>query len=124
MGLELVFVCSRTLGKLRSDPLGELLDGYCDWLLEWGFCRSTIRIHLSNVSHLNRYLDGQKIACGQILSAKDISGFLKEYPLQARPRKLSENQLKYRGQTRMALTYTFSDAHFPYLLPCFFLKSH
>ncbi len=53
MALELVFVCSRTLGKLRSGPLGKLLDGYCDWLLGCGFSRSTIRKHLSNVSHLN-----------------------------------------------------------------------
>lgn len=95
MALELVFVCPRTLVKLRSGPLGKLLDGYCDWLLEWGFRRSTIRNHLSNVSHLNSYLESQKIAGGQILSAENVTGFLKEYPLQALPRKLSENQLRH-----------------------------
>ena len=38
MALELVFVCPRKLGKLfgglRSCPLGKLLDGYCDWVLD------------------------------------------------------------------------------------------
>ena len=32
MALELVFTCPRTLKKLRSGPLGMLLDGFCDWL--------------------------------------------------------------------------------------------
>ena len=94
MALELVFVCPRTLGKLRSGPLGELLDGYCDWLLECGFSRSTIRNHLANVSHLNGYLDAQKIAGRQTLSADDVNGFLKKYSLQVRFRKASENHLR------------------------------
>ena len=37
MALELVFERPRTLKKLRSGPLGELLEGFCDWLLEHGF---------------------------------------------------------------------------------------
>lgn len=94
MALELVFVCPRTLGKLRSGPLGELLDGYCGWLLECGFSRSTIRKHLSNVSHLNGYLDGQKVASRQTLSAEDINEFLKKYPFRVRFRGLSDNHLR------------------------------
>ena len=56
MALELVFTCPGTLKKLRSSPLGKLLDGFCDWLLEHGFARYTVRKHLSNVSHLNEHL--------------------------------------------------------------------
>ncbi len=94
MALELVFVCPRTLGKLRSGPLGMLLDGYCDWLLECGFSRSTIRNHLSNASHLNGYLDAQKVADRQTLSVGDVNGFFKEYPFRVRSREPSDNHLR------------------------------
>lgn len=94
MALELVFVCQRTLGKLRSGPLGRLLDGYCDWLLECGFSRSTIRKHLSIVAHLNGYLDAQKVADRQTLSAQDVNDFFKEYPLRARSRGPLDNHLR------------------------------
>lgn len=94
MALELVFLCPRTLGKLRSGPLGKLLDGYCDWLLECGFSRSTIRNHLSNVSHLNGYLNAQKVAGRQTLSAEDVNGFLKKYPLRVQSREPSDNHLR------------------------------
>jgi hypothetical protein len=36
MALELAFTSPCTVKKLRSGPLGELLDGFCDWLLEHG----------------------------------------------------------------------------------------
>ncbi|RLD66720.1 MAG: hypothetical protein DRI98_13240 [Bacteroidetes bacterium] len=94
MALELVFVCPRTLGKLRSSPMGHLLDGYCDWLLEGGFSRSTIRLHLINVSKLNGYLDAQKVDRRQTLSAEDINGFFREYPLRAQSRDPSDNHLR------------------------------
>jgi integrase/recombinase XerD len=94
MALELVFVCPRTLGKLRSGPLGKLLDGYCDWLLECGFSRSTIRNHLSNVSHLNGYLNAQKVAGRQTFSAEDVNGFLRKYPLRVQSREPSDNHLR------------------------------
>jgi len=93
MTLECVFVCSRTIGKLRSGPLGHLLDGYCDWLLDDGFSIVTIRNHLSKVSHLNSYLGEKKVA--QLpLTAEDIDGFFKAYPLRARSQKPSENRLR------------------------------
>ncbi|MEK7359104.1 MAG: site-specific integrase [Planctomycetota bacterium] len=93
MALELVFECPQTIGKLRIGPLGKLLDGFCGWLLECGFSRSTIRNHLSNVSHLNNYLDAQKTADWQTMSSEDINGFLKEYPLQVRIRGPSDKHL-------------------------------
>ena len=40
MALEQVFECPSTLKKLRSDPLGEILDGFCKWLLQKRFSRS------------------------------------------------------------------------------------
>lgn len=84
MALESVFVGSRTIGALRSGPLGKLLDGYCDWLLECGFKRTTVRTHLANVSHLNAYLAMQKEREWPALSAEDLSKFSKEYRSLAR----------------------------------------
>ncbi|MES0446808.1 MAG: site-specific integrase [Desulfobacterales bacterium] len=94
MALESLFVCPRTIAKYRSGPLGNLLDGYCDWLLELGFSRSTISMHLSKVSHLNSYLAAQKVLCDQVLSTEDIYDFLKKYQLQARPRGPLGNHLR------------------------------
>ncbi len=86
MALELVFQCPRTLKKLRSGPWGKLLEGFCDWLLGHGFARYTARKHLSNVSHLNEYLGARNRAGWQTLSAQDVNGLLKQYPLRARNR--------------------------------------
>jgi site-specific recombinase XerD len=86
MALERVFECPRTLKKLRGGPLGGLMVGFCDGLLECGFSRSTMRKHLVNVSHLNAYLTTQKWVEGQSLSAQHVSEFLRDYPSQARNR--------------------------------------
>lgn len=94
MGLEQAFSYPRTLKKLRSGPLGTLLDGFCAWLLEHGFCRWTIRKHLSNVSHFNQHLDRQRVAAGQILCPRDVDGFFKAYPSWCRHRESLEAHLK------------------------------
>jgi len=94
MAIELVFVCPKTLSKLRSGPLGSFLDGFCDWLQECGFSRSTIRNHLSNVFHLSGYLDEQKVVGQRTLSAEDVNEFLKKYPFRARCRGPSDNHLR------------------------------
>ena len=86
MTMEQVFECPRTLKKLRSGSLGGLMDGFCDGLLDNGFGRSTVRKHLSNVSHLNVYLTTWKWVEGQSLSAQHVSEFLRDYPLKARNR--------------------------------------
>jgi hypothetical protein len=49
MALEQVFECQRTLRRLRSGPLGKLLEGFCNWLLEHGFSRWTIRMWSNGV---------------------------------------------------------------------------
>ena len=86
MALESVFECPRTLKKLRSAPLGELLDGFCDWLLQHGFSRSIVRTHLSNVSHLNQHLGTRNRAGLKRLSSQAVKRFFRHYPLRARNR--------------------------------------
>ncbi len=56
MALEQVFECPSTLAKLRSAPLGKLLDDFCKWLLDHGFSRGTTRLHLGRLRHLNEHL--------------------------------------------------------------------
>ena len=94
MALEEVFECPRTLRRLRSDPLGKLLEGFCNWLLEHGFSRWTIRKHLFNVSHLNEYLSGPNSGVRESVSSTDVEGFFKVYPLWCRNHGAPEKHLR------------------------------
>ncbi|ALC16220.1 site-specific recombinase XerD [Desulfuromonas soudanensis] len=94
MELEQAFSCPGTLKKLRSGPLGTLLDGFCTWLMEHGFRQGTIRKHLSNVSHFNQHLGRQGVVPGQILCPKDVDGFFEAYPARCRHRGPLEGHLK------------------------------
>ena len=63
MTLELVLKRPSTLAKLRSAPLGKLLDGFCKWLLNHGFSRWTVQFHLGNLSQLNAHLRCGEVEC-------------------------------------------------------------
>ena len=93
MELERVFTCPGTLKKLRSDPLGMYLDGFCAWLLRHGFSRQTIRMHLSNISHFNEHLGRQRVVAGQLLRSTDIDEFFVVYPSWCRRRSSLEGHL-------------------------------
>jgi len=94
MALEQIFECPRTLRRLHSGPLGNLLEGFCNWLLEHGFSRWTIRKHLFNVSHLNEYLGGPGSGFRESLSSRDVAGFFKAYPLVCRRREVLEGHVR------------------------------
>ena len=72
MALEQVFSCPRTLAKLRDNPLGGLLEGFCRWLLDGGFTRGCVRKHLCYASHLNQYLGCATDPPREKLSAQDV----------------------------------------------------
>jgi integrase/recombinase XerD len=97
MALEDVFECPRTLKRLRKDPLGEILEGFCNWLLEHGFCRSAVRHHLYNVSHLNEHVQDSGHAVHQEIRARDVEEFFKSYSLRCRKRRTLENHLRRVG---------------------------
>jgi len=94
MAMEQVFDCPRTLSRLRTGPLGNLLEGFCNWLLLGGFTRSCIRKHLSHVSQLNQYLSRSIIRPCETVTAKDIEGFFKAYPSQCRNRGALSGHLR------------------------------
>jgi integrase/recombinase XerD len=97
MALERVFACPRTLRRLGRGPLKELLEGFCNWLLEQGFRRHTIRQHLFNLSYLNDHLNGAKGELRQGVSSREIAGFFRAYPLQCRNRPAPEKHVCRMG---------------------------
>ena len=106
MALEQVFECPRTLSRLRSGPLGKFMEGFCNWLLEHGFSRWTIRMHLGNVSHLNKHLGGPRSGFRENLSSRDVAGFFKAYPLRCRKRgPLEEHVRRVRYSINRFLDY-------------------
>jgi len=94
MALEQIFECPRTLSRLRSGPLGKLLEGFCNWLLGHGFSRWTICMHLGNVSHLNEHLGVPRSGFRENLSSRDVAGFFKAYPLRCRNRGAVEEHVR------------------------------
>ena len=94
MALKQIFECPRTLRSLRVGPLGNLLEGFCSWLLEHGFSQWTIRTHLSNVSHLNKHLGSPRSGFRESLSSRDIAGFFKAYSLLCRRREGLEGHVR------------------------------
>jgi integrase/recombinase XerD len=94
MGLERVFEAPRTLRRLRSKPLGMLLDDFCDWLLDQGFEWHGVRRHLGNVSHLNAWLSEDDSRCMGRLSRREVEDFLEAYPCRCRNRGPVEEHLK------------------------------
>ncbi len=84
MGLEQAFECPATLAKLRSGPLGTLLEGYCDWLLKQGFSRWSVRTHLSSLSHLNEHLGKRRRRRLQTVAEEDLEGFFRAYSSRCR----------------------------------------
>ena len=57
MCLEKVYVGAAIREKLRSGPLGWLIDGFCRWLLQRGAARRTVQEHVSRVDYLCRGLE-------------------------------------------------------------------
>lgn len=99
MGLERAFESSWTLRDMRREPLGMILDDFCDWLLDSGFSNHTVRKHLSQTLHLNRWLAEQGRHEAR-LSKQDIEDFLAVYSKHCRIRGTLARHLK---QTRNSL---------------------
>src|SRR5208283_727516 len=94
MALEHVFECPSTLAKLRSAPLGTLLESFCKSLLERGFSRETTRTHFSNLSHLNQHLRRPRGRMRQTVTAVEIEGFFADYASRCRNRGPLEEHLR------------------------------
>jgi site-specific recombinase XerD len=94
MALEQVWECPTTLARLRSGPLGTLLDGFCDWLLEQGFSRWSVRTHLSHLSHLNEHLRGGGEPWSLTVTTADLDGFFRAYPARCRHRGPREEHVR------------------------------
>jgi integrase/recombinase XerD len=94
MALEQAFDCPRTRARLRSAPLGTLLEGFCKSLLERGFSRGSVRLHLVNVSHLNEHLRRPGARMRRTVTTKDIEGFFAAYASRCRNRGPLQDHLR------------------------------
>ncbi len=94
MTMEQVWECPMTLARLRSGPLGTLLEGFCDWLLEQGFSRGAVRNHLSHLSHLNEHLRRRENSQAQIVRPEDLDEFFQAYPSRSRHRGSREEHVR------------------------------
>ena len=79
MALEQVFVDPNALKKIRTGPLVSKIDGFSEWLSKHGFARSTIRRHISNVSHFSRYLKQKKLTDPASFNSGHIRRFITEH---------------------------------------------
>ncbi len=95
MALDQIFSCPKTLARLQNGPLGELLEGFCLWLMDCGFGRWTIRSHLSHLSNFNAYLGTLADLPQEFVTARDVEGFFRAYPLQCHNRGPLELHLHY-----------------------------
>ena len=95
MALEQIFSCPKTLARLQNGPLARLLEGFCRWLMDYGFSRWTIRSHVSYVSHFNAYLGTLEDTPRKTVTTQDVEGFFRAYPLQCRNRGPLEQHLRY-----------------------------
>ena len=96
MALDELTKCRRTLARLRSGPLADLIEGFCQWLQERDYDRTTIRTHLSRISRLDNYFleEGLEFGCDNPLSMDAIDGFIEAYPARCRHRGPLKSHLK------------------------------
>ena len=94
MALEQAWECPATLARSRSGPLGTLLEGFCDSLLEQGFSRWSVRKHLSNLSHLNEHLRRWRRTRLRTITSEDLEGFFRAYPSRCRHRGSREAHVR------------------------------
>jgi integrase/recombinase XerD len=113
MTLELVFERPSTLAKLRSAPLGKLLDGFCKWLLNHGFSHWTVRFHLGNLSQLNEHLRRARSRMRQSVTTAEIEGFFAEYASRCRNRgPLEGHLLRVRYSVNRFAEHLREEGHF------------
>lgn len=94
MALEQVFECPSTLAKLRSAPLGNLLDSFCKRLLDRGFSRRTTQCHLGHLCHLNEHLRRPRSQMRQTVAASEIEAFFDKYARRCHNRGPLEKHLR------------------------------
>jgi integrase/recombinase XerD len=89
---ESIFSCSRTLEKFRKEPLWPLQEGFCQWLIDQGYTRYTIRKHLFCIFYLNDYLVNQGLGDYSHLTQRHIRTFITENFARAKGSKQERNR--------------------------------
>lgn len=87
MALEQVFFDPNALKRFRAGPLASKIGGFSEWLSKYGFARSTIRRHISNVSHFSRYLEQKKLTDPASFNSGHVRRFITEHFPHCRHRR-------------------------------------
>jgi len=106
MALELVWKRASLVAKLRDRPLGEILDGFCQWLLDNGYARTTVRIHIQRVCHFDNYIAQVGSVAPEGLSSDHIQAFLTDcLPTYPCPRGGFRERIRTRFSIHRLTTY-------------------
>lgn len=94
MIFEQLSFCATTLIRLHCSPLMHLIDGFYLWLQKQGVSHLTICMYLRSVARFNEYLGNLAAQPMEIVTSKDIDGFLKDYFLAREHKKGSKKNLR------------------------------
>ena len=95
MALEQVDKCPRTPAKPHDSTLGEIVGGFCRWLLGHGFSQERVQSHVLNISYFDAYLAQQSTLPIKIISSKDVDAFLRKYPSTLAARERGKTHIRY-----------------------------
>jgi site-specific recombinase XerD len=79
---------------LRNGFLGKFAEGFCCWLLEYGFSGSAIRQHFFRLSHLNEHLSSPECGIRQSISTRDVKASFEAYSLQCQKTGAQEKHVR------------------------------
>jgi site-specific recombinase XerD len=77
MALERVWERAAWVDRIRDRPFGKIVDGFCQWLLDRGYARGTVRARTQAVRHLDNYITQRGDAAPEPLGSDLIAAFLK-----------------------------------------------
>ena len=117
MALEKFYNCSTTIARLRSAPLGKLVDYFCLWLQKLEYHRYTILRHLGNVLCLNDYLGVTYHDFKESITSKEVEAFFEAYPSLCQTKGSIDKHARYIGSINLFISYLQQSGRFEQLLP-------
>ena len=78
MGLETLLDCPRALKRHRQEPLGDVVDGFCDWLICQNYAKPSLINHIKCIAGFNAYLRTKGLKSYTELTRNHCEAFLQE----------------------------------------------
>jgi len=110
MTMENMYRSSRSMERMRNNPLSQWLEGFSQWLLDRGFATTTVRHHLARVYLLCLYLVRKGVRAPASLHGKHLHAFLSNYlPHHKCPRAGKGERQKIAFSIHRFLSYLSSE---------------